>query len=196
MLQCSIKQVSAKVTLYKSGLPATTCHFYGEVIMSNTMMTKMNKWLQLALLVGGILGISWVVASLTTPGDWYASLDKPPLVPPSWAFGVVWPILYVLMAVAFWRILQHPEWQGYRKARNLFVVQLAVNYAWSFLFFMFHWPVVSALWLAMLVVLIVLTYRAFSRLDKIAGNLLLPYLAWCCFALYLNAGIAYLNPNA
>lgn len=130
-----------------------------------------------------------------TPGEWYAALEKPPWNPPAWVFGPVWTVLYVMMAVAGWLVWRSPEppggarggWSaGRRAALGAFAVQLALNGAWSWLFFGLHRPALAfaeivALWLAIL-----LTTILFWRIRAAAGALLLPYLAWVSFAAALN----------
>lgn len=130
-----------------------------------------------------------------TPGEWYAALEKPPWNPPAWIFGPVWTVLYVMMAVAGWLVWRSPEppggarggWSaGRRAAFGAFAVQLALNGAWSWLFFGLHRPALAfaeivALWLAIL-----LTTILFWRVRAAAGALLLPYLAWVGFAAALN----------
>ncbi len=150
----------------------------------------------LALFVLACLGVGFLGAAVTRPeiAGWYAALDKPWFQPPNWLFGPVWTVLYLMMAVAAWRIAVLPGAVGGRApALALFAVQLALNLTWSFVFFGAHrigWAVVVilALWLA-----IFATLLAFVRLDRVAGVLLLPYIAWVTFASVLNLAILRLN---
>ena len=138
----------------------------------------------------GIGGASTYAAIPT----WYAGLDKPPFNPPNWVFSPVWTALYAMMAFAFWRILRlRPGLPGRKAAIGWFLVQMALNALWSVAFFGLRWPeagiaVIVALWLA-----IAATMRAFWPLDRFAGWLLAPYLAWVSFAAALNVAIAWLN---
>lgn len=136
----------------------------------------------------GAIG-SWV----TTPAipGWYASLARPSFTPPDWVFAPVWTTLYVLMAVAAWRV-----WRA--KGANsieikLWAVQLVLNLAWSFLFFGLHridlaLMEIAALWLVLLV-----TTLFFFRADRWAGLLMLPYLLWVAFAAALTHVFWVLN---
>ena len=127
------------------------------------------------------------------PGEWYAALAKPWWNPPNWIFGPVWTVLYVLMAVAAWLVWRQAGFAGAGPALGLFLVQLALNALWSYLFFGLHridWALadILALWAAILAVLIL-----FWRVQATAGALLLPYLAWVSFATVLNFALWRLN---
>jgi benzodiazapine receptor len=127
--------------------------------------------------------------------SWYQTLQKPSWNPPDGLFGPVWTVLYLLMAVALWRVWRLGwEERGVRPAVTLFLVQLGLNVLWSFLFFGLRRPgwafvEIVVLWGAILATLI-----AFYRLEKFAGVLLVPYLAWVTFAGILNGVIWRLNP--
>ncbi len=114
----------------------------------------------------------------------YAQLARPAWAPPAWVFGPVWTTLYVLMAVAAWRVTRAPG--GHRAAVTLFVAQLAVNALWSWLFFAWHRGAASFADIVLLDALVLATVRLFRRIDRIAALLLLPYLAWILFATALN----------
>ncbi len=138
----------------------------------------------------GALGSAATMPAIPT---WYAGLTKPSFTPPNWAFGPAWTTLYILMAIAFWRVLQAPPTEMRRGAIVAFVVQMALNTLWSFAFFGARAPlaglvVIAALWAAIAVALV----RCW-RLDRPAGALLVPYLAWVSFASALNAAIYLLN---
>ncbi|MES2596861.1 MAG: TspO/MBR family protein [Verrucomicrobiota bacterium] len=125
------------------------------------------------------------------PGAWYAALAKPEWNPPNWIFGPVWSVLYLGMAVAAWLVWRRGS-QGH--ALKLYVVQLALNAAWTPVFFGAHQLgaallVILALWLA-----IVLTLRAFWRVSTPAGLLFVSYLAWVSFASFLNFTLWRMNP--
>jgi translocator protein len=124
------------------------------------------------------------------PGSWYASLIKPDWNTPSWIFGPVWTLLYLLMAVAAWLVWKQVGW---RWPLRFYLVQLALNAAWTPIFFGAHqigWAFVEiiALWIAILV-----TMLAFFRVRKAAGWMLTPYLAWVTFAAFLNFTLWRLN---
>jgi len=132
-----------------------------------------------------------VSAFTEMPGAWYAALSKPALNPPPWIFGPVWTLLYTLMAVAAWLVWKRA---GFGKPLTCYFVQLALNAAWTPLFFGAHQlgvalVVIVALWLGILV-----TWLSFRRVNVTAGWLFVPYLAWVSFATYLNFTLWRLNP--
>jgi translocator protein len=127
---------------------------------------------------------------------WYASLSKPAWTPPSWVFPVAWNVLYALMAISLWRLWERARAHvaGARRAMRLFLTQLALNAAWSPIFFGLH-AIVA--WLAIIITLAIVlttTIAAAHRVDRPAAWLLVPYLAWIIYATSLNAGLAALNP--
>jgi tryptophan-rich sensory protein len=128
--------------------------------------------------------------------DWFSSLMKPPFMPPAWAFPVAWTTLYTLMGVAVAMILAVPPSSERRIALTLFWAQLALNYAWSPIFFAAHdVKLGEAVILVMLVVALAASVL-FRRIRTTAGLLMLPYLLWLCFAFALNSSIDALNPGA
>jgi len=117
-------------------------------------------------------------------------------MPPGWAFGVVWPILYGLMGIALAMILALPPSPERKSALVLFFVQLALNFAWSPIFFAGH-DISLAKWVIfVMTVVAALAAGKFMRLKKPAGLLLIPYLGWLVFAATLNSTIEALNPGA
>lgn len=142
-----------------------------------------------ASLVAGFIG-----SLATTPNipTWYNALDKPLLNPPSWVFGPVWSILYVLMGIALALIILQRSKRAYH-AYVWFGVQLALNTLWSVVFFGLQSPVGGIIVIGALIVSIIMTIRAFWAIDRTAAYLLIPYLLWVSFAAYLNVGIAVLN---
>jgi len=150
----------------------------------------------LAVCLAACLGAAALGALFTGPavGTWYQEIRKPAFSPPSWVFGPVWTALYAMMAVAVWLVWKKGDAAGRSAALALFGVQLALNAAWSPIFFglrSFGWALVDivALWLA-----IVATLVAFLRVSASAGLFLVPYLAWVSFAAVLNFAIWRLNP--
>lgn len=126
--------------------------------------------------------------------SWYPHLVKPPLTPPDIAFPIVWTLLYAMMAIAAWLV-----WQAGRDGKGrdiaLFGLQLAFNLGWSILFFGLQQPGLALIEIALLWLAIAATIVVFRRHSAVAAALLLPYLAWVSFAVYLNAGIWWLNPT-
>ena len=152
-----------------------------------------------------VLGLlSWLVltyaaaalgARVTGPaiGTWYAQLRKPSFNPPNWVFGPVWGALYTLMAISAWLVWRRAGTAVVAPALLLYLVQLALNSVWSWLFFGRHNPGRALVDLAALWCLILATMLAFWRVLPGAGMLLLPYLAWVSFAAVLNYALWRLN---
>lgn len=136
------------------------------------------------------------VAGLLTRNsmETFALVEKPPLSPPAWLFPVAWTILYTLMGIASYLVLESEEDFGTKqKAMNVYFYQLIVNFLWPVFFFNLGWYLFAFLWLLLLIVLVWITFRRFYEISKPAGYLLIPYLLWLLFAGYLNLGIWYLN---
>ena len=146
-------------------------------------------WLALTFLAAAIGAVASAQA-----GAFYGQLVRPSWAPPGWLFGPVWSALYVLMAVAAWLVWRQSSLRRVAIALGLFVVQLAANALWSWLFFVWNqgaWAFVEVL---LLWVLIALTVASFFRLSVLAAALLLPYLAWVTFATALTWATWRLNP--
>lgn len=146
-------------------------------------------WVLLAEGVGALAGF------LTREGtqiyrDW---IVKPPLSPPAIVFPIVWGLLYALMGVGAARISLTPESRERNRALNVFIVQLIVNFFWSLFFFNAQVYGFAFIWLILLWVLIVWMILAFSKVDRCAALLQIPYLLWVSFAAYLNWGVWQLN---
>lgn len=146
-------------------------------------------WLLLCVGGGGLVGLT----SAGGDTEWYRSLVKPGWNPPSWVFGPVWTTLYALMGVAAWRVWTVAGFGGQTPALRLFLVQLLVNFSWSYVFFKFQRIELAALVIVVMWVLIALTIRSFAAVDRPAAWLLVPYLAWVTYAATLNGAIAALN---
>jgi tryptophan-rich sensory protein len=127
-------------------------------------------------------------------GVFYEQLARPDWAPPGWLFGPVWSALYALMAVSAWLVWRSHGLAGARKALVLFVVQLAANAAWSWLFFAWRRGDLAFAEVLILWTLIVATIVSFRRLNSIAAYLLYPYLAWVTFASALTFAVWRLNP--
>lgn len=133
------------------------------------------------------------LGGLAMPDAWYASLHKPLWNPPGWLFGPVWALLYTMMAVAAWQIWRRGGWAGQRGPLVLFLVQLALNAAWTPLFFRLHQPGWALLDMVLLWLAIIVTILAFLRVNRGAAWLLLPYLMWVSFAAVLNLTLWRMN---
>jgi translocator protein len=154
----------------------------------------MNKWLALAAFLA-VTFLASLIGGLATdsgPGSWYAGLEKPPWNPPSWVFGPVWTVLYLAMAVAAWRVWRR-DGPLLRLALTLYFVQLALNLGWSLIFFGLESPGLAFAEIVVLACAIAATMFVFFRIDRPAGWLFVPYLAWVVFAAALNLSIWRLN---
>ncbi len=120
------------------------------------------------------------------------SLNKPPLAPPAWLFPVVWTILYALMAIAAYLVFVSNDLDRGPSLR-LYLLQVAVNALWPFLFFRLEWRLLAFFWLVLLIAVVVLTMVGFYRINRTAFRLMIPYLVWLLFAGYLNLGFYLLN---
>jgi len=139
-----------------------------------------------------LLGIAGALITAPEISGWYLAQAHPPGTPPNWVFGPVWTALYILMGVAAWLVWRSGAPAG-PPALRLWGWQLLANALWSPAFFGLHSPALALGVIAILLVLLVLTLRAFLRIQPWAGVLLAPYLAWVGFASWLNAGFWWLN---
>ena len=143
----------------------------------------MKYILPLLVILTSIIGS---LANLYINSDgWYEELIKSPLNPPSYVFGIVWPILYVIMAFVSFRVAD--------KIALIFIIQLIFNAAWPWLFFYFHIPAVALIDIAILIYLNQRILLIINKESRILFYLYLPYLIWLSFAAFLNASIIWLN---
>ena len=162
--------------------------------------TETQSWTKLALVTCPLIVLlgsaSGWVSNSGYGNDWFAALLKPSFMPPGWAFGVVWPILYLLMGLALAMILAEPPSPRRKLALTLFFIQLALNFAWSPVFFAAHDITVAKVIIFVMAAIAAAAAGQFLRLRKPAGLLMIPYLAWLIFAATLNSAIERLNPGA
>lgn len=126
--------------------------------------------------------------------SFYSELVKPPFAPPGNLFPIVWTILYALMGISAYMIyVSDADDEEKKKALNLYVVQLFVNFMWSIVFFRFEQIGAAAVVLILLVLLVALMIVTFKKIRPLAGYLNIPYLIWVIFAAYLNIGFLILN---
>lgn len=154
-----------------------------------------HSWLILALFVfvcfgAAGLGSIWTASSVNT---WYRTLRKPAFTPPNWIFAPVWSALYLMMAVSGWLVWRNAGWGGAKLPFFMFFVQLALNVAWSGLFFGLRRPSVALVDVAFLLAAIIVTAISFLPFSTAAFCLLIPYAAWVSFATFLNFKIWTLN---
>ena len=134
------------------------------------------------------------LGSLSMPDAWYAALNKPSFNPPNWIFGPVWTVLYVLIAVAGWRVWKQAG--GWCGALSLWLLQLVLNAMLTPLFFSMHRIDLALIDIAALVLVLIATIVAFFKRDRLAAWMLVPYLSWVSFATLLTASIYRLNPGS
>lgn len=148
-------------------------------------------WLAICFIAAAIGAVASVQA-----GAFYVSLTRPAWAPPASVFGPVWTALYALMAIAAWLVWRVGGFRGARVALTLFLIQLAFNAVWSWLFFAWHLGAVAFVDIVLLWLLLVATLVSFWRIRAVAGALLIPYLIWVSFATALNYSVWRLNPQA
>ena len=139
------------------------------------------------LIVAVILAAAIGSMASTSAGtdSWYLLLDKSVLNPPSYVFGIVWPILYILMMVS--AFLTH------KKVFSIFIIQLFFNAAWSWLFFRFQMPLIALLDIYLLIAINIYILNLMYKENKLAFFLFIPYVIWISFASYLNLFIVINN---
>ena len=155
--------------------------------MKNTV--KFLLCITIPLIIGAVGGI----ATSTSIGTWYVSLAKPVFNPPNYLFGPVWTVLYILMGISLYMIIQSPKTEQRKKAIIIFCTQLFLNFWWSFLFFKFHvlgiaFIEILCIWISILAMIVV-----FQKINKPAAYLQIPYLLWVSFASVLNGTIWWIN---
>lgn len=158
--------------------------------MTRTQFFALVGWLGVSFAAAAVGGYASVQAA-----SFYAALFQPGWAPPPWLFGPVWSLLYTMMGVAAWLVWRQGGFSANRAALILFLVQLAVNAAWTWTFFGWQMGALALVNIVVLWVLIALTLTLFWRVRVVAGALLIPYLAWVSFAGVLNLSLWQLNPG-
>jgi benzodiazapine receptor len=139
--------------------------------------------LPLLVILTAIIGS---IANININADgWYEELVKSPLNPPGYVFGIVWPILYLLMGIV--------SFLAAEKIWKLFIIQLALNAAWSWIFFYYQLPIIALLDIALLMLVNAMILNNLKSFSRALFLLYLPYMLWLCFAAFLNISIIYLN---
>ena len=152
-----------------------------------------NKFLSFIIFLFVTFSASFVgsIATISSKEPWYSSLNKSGLNPPDWVFAPVWTTLYLFMTIAIWQ-----AWHKNYKNINLiflYMIHLLFNTTWSIVFFVFHNIFLALINLIILIILIILLILKFKKISMISYALMIPYLLWCCYALFLNATLLYLN---
>ncbi|MCH9694515.1 MAG: tryptophan-rich sensory protein [Gammaproteobacteria bacterium] len=147
-------------------------------------------WFIVSFAASGVGAVASVQAK-----SFYSQLVQPAWAPAPWLFGPVWTLLFGLMAIAAWLVWRHGGFRKNRLALSLFIVQLAVNSSWSWLFFAWQRGAMAFVDIVLLWILIAATAAAFWRVRPLAGALLIPYLLWVSFAMALNYSLWQSNPG-
>ena len=149
-----------------------------------------NKWILakniiLPIALGGLVGL--IISQFMD----YNTLQKPPLSPPGFIFGIVWSILYLLMGIAYGMLVYKGKSDA--EVSKIYWTQLIINLIWPILFFVFKIRLFSSIWIIILLILVINMVIKFYKKDKIIGYSQIPYLLWIMFATYLNIGVYILN---
>ena len=149
-----------------------------------------NKWILaknviLPIILGGLVGL--IISQFMD----YNTLQKPPLSPPGFIFGIVWSILYLLMGIAYGILVY--KGKSDVAVSKIYWTQLIVNLIWPILFFVFKLRLFSSVWIILLLILVIDMIIKFYKKEKIIGYSQIPYLLWIMFATYLNIGVYILN---
>lgn len=155
----------------------------------------MNSFSRLLVSIALPLAVGIIAGIFTTRAipDWYATLNRPAFSPPNWIFGPVWTMLYLLMGISLYLVWSEEPSQVRTFAIAVFVIQLFLNFCWSFLFFRFRLIGVAAAEIILLWLAIVITLFLFYRVRPLAAWLNIPYLLWVTFAAILNSAFYKLN---
>ena len=149
-----------------------------------------DKWVWIkSIIIPVILG--GIVALLISGSMDYNNLNKPPLSPPGFIFGIVWTVLYILMGVSYGIIASKDLVD--KNINTIYYLQLFVNLLWPIAFFTFKWRLFAFIWLLLLIILVIKMIIDFYKKNQLSAYLQIPYLLWCTFAAYLNLGVYLLN---
>lgn len=157
-------------------------------------MKNISKLL-ISIAVCQLVAAAGSIVTIPAISTWYITLRKPGFSPPDWVFAPVWTILFLLMGISAYLIwakgLKH---EGVKMALLAFLIQLGLNFLWSFIFFGLHSPLLALFEIVILWLTILMTILLFIKISKLASYLLIPYILWTTFAVFLNLFIVFLNP--
>ena len=157
-------------------------------------LTKKNLiMLVVCILLPLVVGFTASLATATSVGSWYTTLQKPFFTPPNYLFGPVWTVLYVLMGVSSFLVFLKKDAPRRNMALSVYGIQLGLNFGWSFIFFYFQNPAIALINIVLLWMFILLMIRLFYKTDTLAAFLQIPYLMWVTYATALNMAIWWLN---
>ncbi len=160
--------------------------------MYNTYMLK-NKFISFFLFFIVTYSASFIggMVTISLKEPWYSQLIKSNLNPPDWIFAPVWTALYLMMTLAIWFY-----WNSKNKEMNtvyIYFIHIVFNTTWSIVFFGLHQIMLALVVLMILIILIIILIIKFKRVNYVSSYLMIPYLLWCCFALFLNLNLLILN---
>ncbi len=159
-----------------------------------------RRWWKIAPITVPIIVLAgWASGRLSGSGygnPWFDALVKPTFMPPGWTFAVAWTTLYIMLGIALAMVVAEASSKKRQTALALFGIQLALNFAWSPIFFAGHDIQLASIVIFVMAIIAAVAARLFFRIRPLAGLLMTPYLAWLCFAAALNTAIDSLNPGA
>ena len=125
--------------------------------------------------------------------NWYKNLNRAPWSPPSYVFGIIWPVLYFLMTISFFLVWKNKNCYPYCSALSFFLIQLMFNISWTTIFFYYKRTLLALIDIILIICFTIITYIKFTKINKIAAYLLIPYLCWLFVAFSLNMYIVLFN---
>jgi translocator protein len=152
------------------------------------MNTNNKSYISLMLCVGGLIGIGWMLGSITKAEvhTWYSTLNRSALTPPSYMFGIVWTLLYAMMGLSAWILWRQQRFPGLTLIKSLYAAQLLLNWSWTPLFFGYHCIALSLIVLVLMTItVLMLIYLSYRRIRWVS-LLMAPYGLWLLLATYLN----------
>lgn len=169
---------------------------FGGVIIKKLISVNGNiDWgaLIISIIIAEGIGYLSAAFSMTSP-SYYKELARPSFAPPAWIFGPVWIILYLLMAIAAYRVWMYRNTKkGVYRALFYYFLQLLLNFLWSIIFFRYRLIAIAFFEIIILLIFIIITTVKFFKIDKISGLLMIPYILWVSFASILNYSLWILN---
>jgi len=171
------------------GSPASRAGSVGSARTRRSQVVALVAFLLLSVSISALGGL----ATSTSVGTWYQMLAKPAFNPPDWVFAPVWTALFLIMAIAGWRVWRTPPSVARTRALRTYGVQLVLNLGWSVTFFWMRSIGLALIEISIFWLSLVATTVLIWRMDRIAGMLFLPYLAWVSYAVVLNAALWHMN---
>lgn len=139
-------------------------------------------WIMLLILVSSGFGL----LTKSSVDTWYLTLNRSPLTPPNYLFGIVWTILYTMIATTGWLIWQLKKVSGLAAIKTMYIIQLLLNWSWTPLFFYYHLTGSALVCLSTIIILVAVIVARLFKKSSLAALLLVPYLLWLILAAHLN----------